>query len=431
MLRILIFGLLVGLTNAAQAADQWLVVHAGTLLAVPGQPPKSNQTVIIKNGRITEVRDGFAMPVLAEGGDMEVVDLSDRFVLPGLLDMHTHLTGEFDPRYKLKAVTESAADTVLQAAVYARRTLQAGFTTVRNLGAEPEVIFALRDAIKAGKTEGPRIIAAGNAISATGGHGDAHGFREDVLALFVADNTCDGADDCRRAVRAQIKRGADVIKITATGGVLSEVAAGTGQQLFDDELAAIVETAHGLGRKVAAHAHGVDGINAALRAGVDSVDHGTYSDAESFRLYKKNGAYMVPTMLAGVTVIAMAETSDFMPPKIREKALRTGRQHKQVVTAAHKAGVKIAYGTDSGVSKHGNNALEFGLLVAAGLSEMEAIVAATISAADLVGLSKEVGTIEPGKAADLVATANSPLDDITEMERIRFVMRNGIVYKKN
>ena len=431
MLRGLIFGLLVALTNAAQAADQWLVVHAGTLLAVPGQPPKSNQTVFIKNGRVTEVRDGFAMPVLAEGGSMEVVDLGDRFVLPGLLDMHTHLTGEFDPQYKLNAVTKSAADKVLQATVYARRTLQAGFTTVRNLGAEPEVIFALRDAIKAGKTEGPRIIAAGNAVSASGGHGDAHGFREDVLALFAADNICDGADDCRRAVRAQVKRGADVIKITATGGVLSEVAAGTGQQLFDDELAAIVETAHSLGRKVAAHAHGVGGINAALRAGVDSVDHGTYSDAQSFRLYKQKGSYMVPTMLAGVTAIAMAESSDFMPPKIREKALRTGRQHKQVVTAAHKAGVKIAFGTDSGVSKHGNNALEFGLLVAAGLSEMEALVAATISAADLVGLSNEVGTIEPGKAADMVATANSPLDDITEMERIRFVMRNGIVYKKN
>jgi len=252
-----------------------------------------------------------------------------------------------------------------------------------------------------------------------------------VLDTFLSTGTCDGADDCRRAVRLQVKRGADVIKITATGGVLSETAAGTDQQFTDAELEAIVETAHALGRKVAAHAHGTDGINAALRAGVDSIDHGSFTDESSIKLFKRTGAYLVPTVVAGVTVIEMAEQEGFFPPPIRAKAIAVGAQLMKMLGQVNKAGVKIAFGTDAGVSPHGGNAREFLLMVDAGMTPMESIVAATINAADLLGLSDEIGTIEPGKAADLVATDASPLADIAELSRIAFVMKSGEVYRQD
>ncbi len=415
--------------GSAHAADHWLIVHAGTLLDVPGKAPKREQSIIIRNGRIEAVRAGFVAAGEIDDG-AEVVDLSASFVLPGLIDSHVHLLDELGPKRKLRAVTMSDADFALNAAMFARRTLEAGFTTVRGLGSSGRAVLALRDAIRAGKVPGPRIVAAGNTVSATGGHGDTHGFRPEVLALLGKSSICDGADDCRKAVRAQVKRGSDVIKITATGGVLSETSAGTGQQLTDEELKAIVDTAHGLGRKVAAHAHGADGINAALRAGVDSIEHGTYLDDESIRLFKQTGAYLVPTFVAGETVAAMARNSDFMPAPIKAKALRVGPDLKAMGKRAYEAGVKIAFGTDSGVSKHGLNARELVLMREIGIPESEIIVMATINAADLLGLSAEIGTLEPGKAADLIATAKNPLDDISELTRVRFVMRNGVIYKR-
>lgn len=406
------------------------IVHAGFLLAVPGFDPLPQQSIVVRGRTIVEVREGFVTAADLGVEAAEVIDLSGSFVLPGLTDLHTHITGELGPSSKLDAVTLTPVDHALNGVVFLRRTLEAGFTTIRNTGGDPEVMFSLRRGVADGKIAGPRIFAAGAGISGTGGHADAHGYLEEILELYDSSGICDGADDCRRAVRAQIQRGSDWIKITATGGVLSETAAGVNQQMFADELAAIVETAAMMGRQVAAHAHGTDGINAALEAGVATIEHGTFADAASFELFKARGAYLVPTILAGVTVTEMATNSDFMPPAIRDKALAVGPQMLDMVRAAHQAGVAIAFGTDSGVSRHGDNARELALMVEAGMSPMAVIVAATVTAAEVLGVSDIAGTVEPGKQADLIATAGSPLDDIEELRRVGFVMKDGTVYKR-
>jgi len=420
-------------TAAPAFAADIAIIHAGRLLAVPGAPVATEQSVIIRDGRVAAVVSGYVSASAADAGADDTVtvhSLKSMFVMPGLIDGHTHITGELSPRSKLERVEMPDAEVALRAALYARRTLQAGFTTIRNLGANPDVIVPLKKSINAGYVEGPRIFAATHGISATGGHGDSHGLRQEILDLYADPGICDGADDCRRAVRASVKLGADQIKLTATGGVLSETEAGTGQQFYADELKAIMDTAHSLGRRTAAHAHGADGVNSALRAGVDSIEHGTYSTEESFRLFKRNGAFLVPTILAGVTVMKMAEPDDtFMPPPIRAKALAVGPQMMDMVRRAHKAGVKIAFGTDSGVSRHGDNAREFRLLVEAGMTPMEAIHAATVNGAANLGKTDVLGTIEPGKYGDLVAVEGDPLSDITELEDIDFVMKEGVVYK--
>ena len=420
------------LPNQVLAADV-TIIHAKTLLAVPGQAPLTEQSIIIRDGIITGIRAGYIGPEdLADAGtstgEVEVIHLMDHFVMPGLMDMHVHLTGELGPRRKLERVEMSKSAQAVRGLMFARRTLDAGFTTVRNLGADQEVINAMRDGIARGYILGPRIIASGG-VSATGGHGDVSGFRPEILEMFTSDTICNGPYDCRRAVRQAIKNGADIIKITATGGVLSDVATGTGQQLTDDELAEIVATAHSLGRKVAAHAHGAGGILAALRAGVDSIEHGTFTDKAAIRLFKRNGAWLVPTMLAGETVVQMAKESDFFSPAIKAKALSVGSQMMSTHKAAYEAGVKIAFGTDSGVSKHGTNAREFLLMRQIGMSEMEMLVAATVSGAELLGMSDTLGTIEVGKQADIIATNGSPLENIEELLDVDFVMKGGVVAK--
>lgn len=418
---------------ASASASDFAVIHAGRLLAVPGGAVKTEQTIIVKDGRIDRIADGY-LPGdafgTADDDTLTVHDLTSMFVLPGLIDGHTHITGELGPRNKLEAVEMPEAEVALRATMFAERTLKAGFTTIRNLGANPDVIVPLKKSINAGYVVGPRLFVAAGGISATGGHGDWHGFRQEILDLYPNAGLCNGADDCRRAVRAVVKRGADQIKLTATGGVLSETDAGTDQQLFDDELKAIMDTAHSLGRRTAAHAHGADGVNAALRAGVKSIEHGTYANDESFRLFKRNGAYLVPTMLAGATVVAMAEPDDtFMAPPIRAKALAVGPQMIKMVRNAHKAGVKIAFGTDSGVSPHGQNAREFALMIEAGMTPMEAIHAATINGAANIGQSENLGSIAKGKLADIIAVDGDPLSDITELEDVDFVMKEGVAYK--
>ncbi len=422
--------LTVATSPADLAAAEVTVVHAGTLLAVPGEPPRQRQTIVVREGRISEVRDGLlGAAELGLEGTVEWVDLSDAFVLPGLIDLHTHVLGELGPTNKLDAVTKNEVDQAIDALGFLRATLDAGFTTIRNTGGHPEVMFALRRGVAAGKIAGPRIFAAGAGISGTGGHADVHGYVEEILALRRSSGICDGAEDCRRAVRQQIKRGSDWIKITATGGVLSETAAGVQQQLFDDELEAIVRTAAMMGRAVAAHAHGTDGINAALRAGVRTIEHGTFADESSFELFLQQGAYLVPTLLAGVTVVEMAKANDFMPAPIREKALAVGPQMLETLGAAYRAGVAIAFGTDSGVSRHGDNAREFALMVEAGMSEMDAIASATVVAAEVLGISDDSGTIEPGKRADLVGVAGDPLAAIDALTAVDFVMKDGRIHK--
>ena len=400
-----------------------ILIHAGTLLAVPGQPAKDVQTVVIEDGMITDVISGY---ILHDGAS--VIDLKDSFVLPGLIDSHVHLSHEWSPSVRLDGVTKEAGDVAYDAAQNARKTLMAGFTAVQDVGG-PKEIFALRRAVNAGKVPGPHIRAAGRAISVTGGHGDSHGYIEDITDLFKSKTVCDGVADCRRATRFAIKSGADVIKITATGGVLSNTNAGTAQQFFDDELEAIVDTANTMGRKVTAHAHGKAGIESALKAGVKSIEHGTYLDEKTARLFKSNEAVLVPTVLAGMTVVDWATNSDWLAPNSAKKALEVGPQMQDMLTTAYNSGVTIAFGTDSGVSKHGENAREFEYMVKAGMSAAQAIEAATVTASKHIQMDDKIGTIEPGKYADLIAVDGNPLTDISQLLDVDFVMKGGDVYK--
>lgn len=416
-------------------SPQWTVVHAGHLLDRPGQAPRGASTLLLRDGRVEAVRDGFIEPSTFPGAptNAAIVDLRDRYVLPGLIDSHVHLTSDkAGVEGQLEGVTANVADLAFEAAVNARKTLAAGFTTVRNLGDEGGVTLALRDAVAAGKVPGPRIVDAGSAISTTAGHMDPTlGFRDDLhAALDVNGNTCDGAEDCRRAVRRQVGRGVDVIKIATTGGVNSRIGAGLGQQMFDDEARAIVETAHLYKKKVAVHAHGADGIALALRAGADSIEHGTLLDDTDLSLLRKTGAYYVPTLsTVNGYKERLAKNPDAYTGEVRSKIeWRIGITGKALERAVP-AGVKIAFGTDAGVSLHGRNADEFELMVAHGMTPATAIQAATVNAADLLGLADQVGTLEPGKRADLIAVSGDPLSDVTTLKRVDFVMKDGRIEK--
>lgn len=414
-------------TAASPASAETAVtrfVQVGRLLADAEQGSiLHDKTLVISDGRVAEIRDGFV-------GEGEIVDLRDSFVLPGLIDSHVHLTGEQNPNSQLEGVTQSDADQAMIGAGFARKTLMAGFTTVADLGATNEAIFALRDAVRRGDVPGPRIIASGAAVSVHGGHGDINGYREDIMHMFTGESICSGPDDCMRAVRLQVRSGADIIKITATGGVLSNTAAGLGQQFSDEELAAIVGAAHRMGRQVTAHAHGADGINSFLRAGGDSIEHGTYLDEESIRLMRREGVYLVPTLMAGDFVARIANGPDnFFTPAQTDKARQAGPLMLDMARRAHEGGVRIAFGTDTGVSAHGDNAGEFALLVRAGLTPLEAIQAATGNAAAHLRIEDEAGRIAPGMPADLIAVHGDPLEDVTELERVRFVMKGGVVYR--
>ena len=399
-------------------------VQVGRLLADPANGVvQRDKTLVIRGNRVVEIRDGFV-------GEGDIVDLRAAFVLPGLIDSHVHLTGEQNPNSRLENVTESNADQAFAGARFARRTLMAGFTTVADLGATNESIFALRDAVRRGDVPGPRIIASGESVSIHGGHGDVNGYRDDIMHMFTGESICSGPEDCMRAVRLQVRAGADIIKITATGGVLSNTAAGLGQQFSDAELAAIVDAAHRMGRQVTAHAHGADGINSFLRAGGDSIEHGTWLDAESIRLMRRDGVYLVPTLMAGDFVARIASGPDnFFTPAQTAKALEAGPRMLDMARRAHEGGVRIAFGTDSGVSAHGDNAGEFALLVRAGLTPLEAIQTATVNAAAHLRISDEAGRIAPGMPADLIAVGGDPLSDVTELQRVRFVMRGGEVFR--
>ena len=425
-LHLLTVAFLLGVSQVAVAATT--IIHAGELLAVPGDRPASRQTIVIENDRIVEVVDGFVEPA-RYGADTEVVDLSDAFVMPGLMDMHVHLQGELGPERRKDQLMMSSQLMQMRSLMYAMRTLEAGFTTVRDVGSSAQEMFALRDAINKGWVDGPRIIAAGG-VGITGGHADISGVKPELMELWTDESICNGPYDCRRATRNAIKFGADLIKITSTGGVLTDRATGTGQQMEADELREVVLAAARMGRKVASHAHEEDGIIAALEAGVASIEHGTYTGPAAIALFKQTGAYLVPTLLAGKTVAAMAVESDFLSPAVSAKAVRVGKDMAGNFAKAYAAGVNIAYGTDSGVSPHGTNAEEALLMVEAGMPEMDVIVAATINAADLIDMSDSLGTIEAGKYADIIALDGSPLESIDELLDVDFVMKGGKVYKQ-
>ena len=408
-----------------------VLVHAGTLLPIPGEAPVAERTVVIRDGEIADIRAGFVRSLAGE--DVTVIDLSDQFVMPGFIDLHVHLTGQSGDGSGAAFVRQSDAHAALRAAMYAERTLMAGFTSVRNLGSRGDAMFALRDAIAAGHVPGPKILVAGYSITPTGGHADVHGYRAEVSEVLASSGVCDGPDDCRRAVRFQVKRGADVIKVTATGGVLSNTNAGTGQQFTDEELKAIAETAHALGRQVTAHAHDKPGIDAALRAGFDSIEHSMWADAETMTLFKETGAWIIPTVYP---ITYVGDTPEKMkqgpfkdlPRASMEKLLRLGRQPRDMTKLAYEMGVNIALGTDSGVSPHGHNAREFLEYVAIGMTPMEALIAGTVNAAKAGGI-EGVGSLEIGNAADMVAIPSDPLKDINEVLRLTFIMRDGIVFK--
>ncbi|WP_444910536.1 amidohydrolase family protein [Microbulbifer sp. TRSA005] len=401
------------------------IIHAGTLLTVPGKKPLKEQSVIIEDGRITSIRPGYV-----NRDDAEVIDLKDSFVMPGLMDMHVHLQTELGPKNDSEALKMSMPLTQMRSQMFGMRILKSGFTTVRDAGNSGEEMYAMRDAINNGWVDGPRIIAAGG-VGITGGHADISGVSPELMALHddKTRTVCDGPYDCRRATRHTIKYGADFIKITSTGGVLTDRATGTGQQMEIDELKEVVLAAQRMGRKVASHAHQEEGIIAALEAGVDSIEHGTYAGPRAHKLFKETGAYLVPTLLAGDTVVQLAKNTDVLSEAQKEKAIRVGTDMRGNFRKAVDAGVKIAFGTDSGVSKHGINAREAVLMSEAGMDNMAILQSATVNAADLIDMSDSLGTIESGKYADIIATNGSPLDNIEELLDVDFVMKGGKVFK--
>ena len=415
--------------SAAKADNVW-VIHAGGVLAIPGEKPLTKQSIVIRDDLIERIEEGYILPADVDPA-AKLIDLKDQFVLPGLMDMHVHLLSELSKTSRTDVLYDTTSMEALTGAHYANKTLMAGFTTVRDLGGNPEAIYGLRDAVAKGLVPGPRIFAAGSALAATGGHGDIDGIKPELLKLWTPETICDGPYECRKAARHAIKMGADWIKITATGGVLSDTATGTDQQMTDDELTEIVNTAHGLGVKVAAHAHGANGIKAALRAGVDSIDHGTFSDKKAIKLFKKTGAFMVPTLSPGVKIPAMMEGNPFFTDAIKAKAYAASAAAQQTFLNAYKAGVKIAFGTDSAVTPHGENADEFVMMVNAGMSPDDAIRSATITSAKLLGVEDSLGTVESGKLADLIAVSGNPLEDISILKKVNFVMKEGNVMKSD
>jgi imidazolonepropionase-like amidohydrolase len=412
-----------GQQPASPAAET--VIHAGRLIDGTSSTVRDRVSILIAGDRVVRVESGFATPPGAT-----VVDLKNATVLPGFIDSHTHVTSEVGPDAIARFATMGAVDAAVRSTVYAKRTLDAGFTTIRNLGSDDGVDVALKRAINDGFVPGPRMWTARSTLSITGGHGDMGGIRHDLGPdPTFRDGIVDSPEEAAKAVRYQHKYGADVIKFTATGGVLSINDSGHLQQFSMAEMKSIVDTAHLLGMKVAAHAHGKEGMESAIKAGVDSIEHGTYLDDETVALFKKHGTYYVPTILAGKTVAEMAKKPGALHPSVREKAAKIGPLIQGAFARAYKGGVKIAFGTDSGVSAHGENAREFGYMVEAGMPAMDAILSATRHAADLLGAADRVGSIQPGRLADVVAVAGDPLKDITELQRITFVMKGGRVVR--
>lgn len=413
--------------SAQETTARTVVVRAGRLIDGTGAAPVTDAVIVIRGERIAAVGPSGDMDVPA-GAD--VVDLSSSTVLPGFIDAHVHMTGitTGEPGWENAFVRETPADAALRGAGNARRTLRAGFTSVRNVGAGGFADVALRDAIDRGDVPGPRMQVAAHALGITGGHCDTNGFTPAVEAQFgIETGQADGPDEIRKSIRYQVKHGADVIKICATGGVLSEGDSVGVQQYSAEELRAVVETAELLERRVAAHAHGNAGIKAAVRAGVTSIEHGSILDEEAVALMVEHGTWLVPTLMAGEAVAVMADDGRLTGERA-DKARAIAPRMRESVRLAQVGGVKIALGTDAGVFPHGTNGREFTLLVEwAGMTPMQAIVAATSSAAELLGWSADVGTVRTGRYADLVAVAGDPLEDISELEAVDWVMKGGEV----
>ena len=421
---------LVALLVLQQPPQATTAIRAGTLIDGTGAAPVRNAVILVQEGRITAVGANVQIPSGAT-----VVDLSAATVLPGFIDAHVHLASHTigDGDWQHAGLTEMPSQLALLGAAHAQQTLEAGFTTVRVVGTGNFSDIALRNAINAGWIPGPRILGAGVSFGIRGGHCDGtNGLQPWALGheAGVESGVADGVEEVRNAVRYAVKYGADVIKICATGGVLSLTDSVGVQQYTEEEMRAIVETATQLDRRVAAHAHGTAGIKAAVRAGVTSIEHGSILDAEAVALMKQKGTWLVPTLLAGFTVESLA-TAGRLPPPIAAKALAIAPRMHNSFKLAVDGGVKIALGTDAGVMRHGTNAREFALMVRYGMTPMQAIVAGTSGGATLLGLEREIGTIAVGKRADLVAVQGNPLDSIQVLQRVSFVMKDGRVFKRD
>ncbi|MBA2934122.1 amidohydrolase family protein [Sphingomonas sp. CGMCC 1.13654] len=413
------------LATTAQAAD--VAIHAGHLIDGTGGAPKSQVTILVHDDRIVSVTPGFTQPAGAS-----VIDLSNATVLPGLIDCHVHITGQFDGGDPIREmVTETDYDGIYKTPAYARATLEAGFTSVRDVGATTAVVVAMKKAIADGTIAGPRMWVAGAPLGPTGGHSDSHSGLDPALENPGWNEAIiDGADAAIRAVRQHRREGVDLIKIMPSGGVLSVGDDPNLQLMSDAEIKAVVDTAHALGLKVAAHIHGREAIDHAIALGVDSVEHGSYAGPESYPLFKAHGTYLVPTLLIAQRVYEIAKAHpEQLPPSSAAKALAVAPRLRENLGNAYRAGVKIAFGTDQGLVPHGENAGEFALMVQAGMTPMDAILAATRNAADLIGDSKDIGSVQPGRFADIVAVTGDPLRDVTELTRVQFVMKGGTVYK--
>ena len=412
------------LSPGAHAA---MIIHAGSLIDGRADRASGPATIVVEDGRITAIERGHRAP----GEGDELIDLSASTVLPGLMDMHTHVSQELGPDSYLARFTHDAPRITLQSTVYAQRTLAAGFTTIRDLGDRHNVSIALRDAIARGDVAGPRIFTSGKSIATTGGHADpTSGWAAHIAGdPGPAEGVVNGVADARKAVRQRYKDGADLIKITATGGVLSLASSGENPQFQQDELDAIVATARDYGVHVAAHAHGAEGMKRAIRAGVYSIEHGTYMDDEVIRLMKQHGTWYVPTIHAGRFVAEKSAVDGYFPDIVRPKAAAIGPQIQGTFSRAHQAGVKIVFGTDCGVGPHGDNAREFEYMVEGGMSPMDAIRSATSVAAEFLGIQDRLGTLEPGKLADIIAVEGDPLADISRLRAVHFVMKEGVVHR--
>jgi imidazolonepropionase-like amidohydrolase len=419
MLKELVAGAVV-LAWAGAAQAETTVIHAGRLIVDAAKPAHGPSTITVTDGHIAAIAGGF---VSAPAG-AKVVELKDKTVLPGLIDVHVHLTGDPGTPYWEEAVVTPEYG-VAVGLKNARVTLASGFTTVRDLGAAPQTIFAVRDAIDKGLFAGPRIVAAGSPISIIGGHGDVSGFRPEVLHALDGHNTCTGAVECAARVREASRAGSDVIKIMATGGVLSQQGRGLGAHFTAKEMEAIADTAHSLGLKVAAHAHGARGIEAAAEAGIDSIEHGTFIDADGVKTMKAHRTWFVPTLMA-YTGIRERLGKHIYTPTVEAKVRQTLDYVGKGLQAAYKAGVRVAFGTDAGVYEHGRNNQEAVEMVErGGMSPKDVLVAATSGAAELLGIADETGTLEVGKAADLIAVSGDPQADAHALLKVDYVMARG------
>lgn len=411
---------------AVSAYAQKTVIHCGNLIDGKSNEVQAQMTVVIEGNKIVSVQKGFTAPAAGE----KLLDLSRKTVMPGLIDMHVHLESETNKDQNLQRFTSNEADVAFRSTVFAKRTLMAGFTTVRDLGGSG-VNISLRNAINQGLVVGPRVVTAGKSIATTGGHADpTNGYRKDLMGdPGPKEGVINSPEDARQAVRQRYKDGADMIKITATGGVLSIAKDGSGPQFTDEELKAIIETAKDYGMHTAAHAHGAEGMKRAVLAGITTIEHGTKMTPEVMDLMKQKGTYYVPTITAGKFVAEKAKEPGYYHPLVVPKALEIGPQIQKTFGEAYKRGVKIAFGTDAGVFPHGENGKEFIYMVEAGMPAMEAIKAATVVPAGILGMSDKIGTLEAGKLADLIAVDDNPLKNIGVMTSVSFVMKDGVVYK--